>query len=314
MRFLLAVILMCLCAAAAQAEEAAPALAEVTSCGRTFLELEGQAATGLTWAGYGEAFDTLWGVPAYSNGTKVRAACYQCTEAVHRFVRHMYGVESYYCGVPVMGNARYVARNLDGYFGWQTRSTARIAPYKIRLENFFNGATACRPVTGAVVSLEINFSEDPCDAKTGKGGACATQTKASAYDGANGAGHVAIIRSLRAQADGSLEGDLFAQHGRMYSTREKNRGAPIAPGRIRFKQDEEGTWRGWWWTPTPDGTFHTRPMPVISWTNPVIVARDATEDDLTELPVETACVDVARTSSWAKGCEQIRAGRKLSAD
>ena len=314
MRVLLGVFLICLCARAVSAEEAAPDLTEVTSCGRTFLELEGQGATGLTWADYGKAFDTLWGVPAYSNGTKVRAACYQCTEAVHRFVRYMYGVESYYCGVPVMGNARYVARNLDRYLGRQTRSTARIAPYKIRLENFFNGETACRPVTGAVVSLEITFSEDPCDAQTGEGGACAAQTKASAYASTKGSGHVAVIRSLRKQADGSFEGDLFAQHGRMYSAREKNRGAPIAPGRIRFKQDDAGNWRGWWWTPTPDGTFHTRPMPVISWTNPVIVARDATKDDLTELPVETACADVAPSSSWAKGCEQIRAGRSLSSD
>ncbi len=314
MRGLFAAILMSLGLAAVQAEEAVPNLTEVESCGRTFLELDGQAATGLTWAGYGKAFDTLWGVPAYSNGTKVRAACYQCTEAVHRFVRYMYGVESYYCGVPVMGNARYVARNLDGYFGMQTRSTARIAPYKIRLENFFNGETACRPVTGAVVSLEITFSEDPCDAKTGKGGACATQTKTSAYDGANGAGHVAIIRSLAEQADGSFEGELFAQHGRMYSAREANRGAAIAPGRIRFTQDEAGAWRGWWWTPKPDGTFRTPPMPVISWTNPVIVGRDAAEDELTELPVETACADVAPSSSWAKGCEQIRAGRKLSTE
>ena len=295
---------------AAWAEPERPALSEVESCGRAFLQIEGQAPESLTWTGYGEAFDRLWGVPAFSNGTKVRAACYQCTEAVHRFVRHIYGVPSYYCGVPVMGNARYVARNLDRLLGDKVRSTAHIAPYRVRMENFFNGKTACRPVTGAVVSLEIDFSEEPCDRDTGEGGACADYTEAKAYNRDKGAGHVAILRTLTVRSDGGLEGNLFAQHGRMYSAREVNRGAPIAAGRIRFKQDEQGRWRGWWWTPTPAGGMHTPPMPVVSWTNPVIVGRDAGPADLTELAVETACTGVAPSASWATGCEQIRAARQ----
>ncbi len=294
----------------AAAEEAAPGLSEVESCGRIFLELENQPGSDIVWAGYGQEFDRLWNVPAYSNGTNVRAACYQCTEAVHRFVRYMYGVASYYCGRPVMGNARYVARNLDRLLGDQVRSTARIAPYKVRLENYFNGESACRPVAGAVVSLEIRFGEVPCDVDTGAGGICKGYTKAKAYDPSKGAGHVAVIRSLTERADGQLEGELFAQHGRMYSARERHRDAPIAKGRIRFRQDEGGRWTGWWWTPKPDGSIHTPPMPVVSWTNPVIVARDAMEADLTDLPIETACADVPQSSSWAQGCEQIRAARQ----
>ncbi len=286
-----------------------PALREVNGCGRTFLEIEGQAASGLKWAGYGEEFDSLWGVAAYSNGTQVRAACYQCTEAVHRFVRYMYGVESYYCGLPVMGNARYVARNLERLLGDQVRSTPRIAPYKVKLENYFNGATQCRPVTGAVVSLEVDFSAEPCDAATGSGGLCDGYTKARAYDASNGAGHVAVLRRLEQISGRIWEGDLFAQHGRMYSARERHRNAPIAAGRIRFERRADGTWAGWWWTPTPDGGYHTPPMPVVSWTNPVIVGRDATDDELVELDTSSACPAVAATASWAQACEQIRAAR-----
>lgn len=286
-----------------------PKMTEIESCGQAFLEIESQEATSLTWGGYGEAFDALWGVPAYSNGTKVRAACYQCTEAVHRFVRHMYGIESYYCGLPVMGNARFVARNLDRLLGDQVRSTQRIVPYKVRMENFFNGKTACRPVAGAVVSLEIDFSQKPCNSETGRGGVCDGYSEKDAYDPNKGAGHVAILRSLVNRGDGMWEGTLFAQHGRMYSARETNRNAPIAEGRVRFKLDENGNWIGWWWTPKPSGNIHTPPMPVISWTNPRIVGRDAQESDLAELPVETACTDVAPSSSWAKGCEQIRSSR-----
>ncbi len=302
-------LLVCSAANAAPVQADGPSLSEVESCGRTFLEIEGQKAGAISWRGYGNEFDRLWTVPAYSNGTKVKAACYQCTEAVHRFVRFMYGVPSYYCGRPVMGNARYVARNLDRLLGDQVRSTARIAPYKVRMENYFNGSTACRPVTGAIVSLEIDFSEPPCNAENGTGGKCEAYTSSKAYDPSKGAGHVAIVRHMELKADGSLEGELFAQHGRMYSAREANRGAPIAPGRIRFKEDDDGNWFGWWWTPKVDGSYRTPPMPVVSWTNPVVVSRDAAEADFSEYPTGTACTGVEPTSSWAQGCEQIRASR-----
>jgi hypothetical protein len=296
------------------AEAQSPGVSEVTSCGRTFLEIENQDAPDITWAGYGATFDIFWGLPAYSNGTNVQAACYQCTEAVHRFVRYMYGVESYYCGIPVMGNARYVARNLGKLLGDRIGSTKRITPYKVRMESFFNGDTGCRPVTGAVVSLEISFREAPCNAETGAGGACENYTKAKAYDSKRGAGHVAVIRNLTEGVNGVLEGQLFAQHGRMYSARASNRGAQISQGRIRFRRNEAGNWIGWWWTPKPDGALHTRPMPVVAWANPTIIARDATEADWKELPVDTACSAVPKEKSWGAGCEQIRAERRSKGD
>ena len=284
------------------------ALTEVETCGASFVELPSRGADEPVWGDYGVPFDEYLGVSAYSNGIGVRSACYQCTEVVHRFVRHAYGIPTYYCGPQPMGNARFVVRNLGRTFGNTVGSTARLGRYKVRLQASFNGQSRCRPTVGSIVSVETSGRVRACRWDTGTGGGCDRWTKARAYDRSLGAGHIGVIRSLESVTDDLLQGEIFAQHGKMYSGRPKYRDARIAVGRIRFKRRRDGTWFGWWYTPTPGGGIRSRARPVIGWASPRIVGRDATPGDWKAFDTQTPCAATDPDSSWSQTCTRIRAG------
>lgn len=203
----------------------------VQECGRTFLELPGSLATeDLIWTAYGEKFDTFFGVTAYSNGTKKDKRYYQCTELAHRFMREVYGIPTR-LGMG-LGHGNAVAQNVATHFSGTLGFTPRTAPHKINLQFFKNKTSQCRPVVGSVVSMDF-----------GK------------Y------GHVAVIRHLKTNDDGSLEGTLFEQHG----ATNKPVGTKMEAGKLVFKKTPSGNWSGTW---IVADKFQ---LGVVGWTNPTIV-------------------------------------------
>lgn len=289
---------------ATNAQNVSPKIVE--TCGQRFVELNAQSTDPLAWLDYGEEFDKAWDIPAYSNGAGVPAACYQCTEVVHRLIRYLYGVPSYFCSSQPLGDARYVARNLQEILGDRIGSTERLGNLKVRMVQFFNGSSSCRPMVGSVVSLETSSKFEACNLETGTSGSCDDYSSARAYDSNNGAGHVAIIRSIQETTDGILEAELFAQHGALYSKNDKYVNSTIKAGRIRFRRTANNEWFGWWWTPDSEGGLRTRPRPVIAWANAEVVETDATPSDWVDLPIQTPCLDVPTNATFSAGCEQIK--------
>jgi|GEM_PF-5801398 len=202
----------------------------VQDCGRTFLELPGSLAEkDLIWTAYGEEFDTFFGVTAYSNGTRKDKRYYQCTELAHRFMREVYGIPTR-LGMG-LGHGNAVAQNVANHFSDTLGFTPRTAPHKIGLQFFKNKTSQCRPVVGSVVSMD--FGE---------------------Y------GHVAVIRHLKSNDDGSLEGTLFEQHG----ATSKPVGTKMEAGKLIFKKTPNGNWSGTW---IVADKFQ---LGVVGWTNPTI--------------------------------------------
>jgi len=209
----------------------------VQECDRTFLELPGSLAEKeLIWTSYGEEFDTFFGVTAYSNGTNTDERYYQCTELAHRFMKTVYGIPTR-LGMG-LGHGNAVAQNVANHFSDSVGFTPRTSPHKVKLQFFKNEKSQCRPVVGSVVSMDF-----------GK------------Y------GHVAVIRHLKTNDDGSLEGTLFEQHG----ATNKPAGTKMEAGKLIFRKTPSGNWDGTWIV------AEKFELDVVGWTNPTVVDTIAQE-------------------------------------
>ena len=210
-------------------DQNAPSIAQ--DCGQSFLELPSSLPKkDLIWTAYGEEFDSFFGITAYSNGTDKDKRYYQCTELAHRFIREVYGIPTR-LGMG-LGHGNSVAQNVANHFSDSIGFTPRTTPHKVALRFFPNKTSQCRPVVGSVVSMDF-----------GK------------Y------GHVAVIRHLKTNEDGTLEGVLFEQHG----ATSKPAGTKMEAGKLVFKKTPKGNWSGTW---IVADKFQ---LGVVGWTNPTIV-------------------------------------------
>ena len=209
--------------------------------GKDFLCLKPEASPEkMVWGKFGDEVESYYGVTAYSNGARQSGRKYQCTELVHRFITEVYGIPS---SINLgLGHGKYLAKNIAEFHKSSIGTSDTIAGYSVRLENFKNKKSAYPPVVGSVVSMYFDSQK-------------------------KGYGHVGIIRDLKINDEGMLEATLFDQHGFAH----KEAGIPIMADRLLFEKDRYGNWHGhvWSWK-------YEKKYPIVSWTNPVIVKKDAT--------------------------------------
>lgn len=203
--------------------------------GKTFLALIPEAAPdNMRWGAFGSKIESYYGITAYSNGSRKKGRKYQCTELVHRFVNSVYGIPTRInMG---LGHGKDLAKNLAYHYRSTVGTSDTLEGYSIRLENFENARSFYPPVVGSVVSMRFSNNQ-------------------KSY------GHVAIIRAIEEQANGTLAATLFDQHGFIH----KEAGIPIQADTVYFKKDEKGIWSGqvlsW---------LYCVEYPVVSWTNPLV--------------------------------------------
>lgn len=214
-----------------------PPFAFVDSCGMRFVEMAPHPPPDrMTWAEFGAPFDAAFGVTAFAHGAEGdprrenAGGLYQCTELVHRYLRQVHGVPTR-IGLG-LGHGVDLARGLADRFGAEAYVSPLVGS-PVSLTFFRNGASACRPTVGGIVSIAMAMP-----------------------DGAPTPGHVAVIRTLEPAGDTALEATLFEQHGGSSLTP----GQEIGAGRIRFER-RDGAW---------SGVFLSqggRSFPVEGWTN-----------------------------------------------
>jgi CHAP domain-containing protein len=204
--------------------------------GKKFLSLIPETAPeNMFWGDFGSEIESYYGVVAYSNGARKTNRKYQCTELIHRFLTSVYGITS---GIELgLGHGKDLAKNIAERFELTLGNSDTLGGYTIRLENFENKQSVYPPVVGSIVSMHFNSKK-------------------------TGYGHVAIIRDIIKNEDGSLKATLFDQHGFIH----KKANLPIQPDVVFFKKDSTGNWYGevYSW-------LYKRKYPVVSWTNAVIV-------------------------------------------
>jgi hypothetical protein len=212
-----------------------PQLSTATIADKTFVQLPQESPQPVYWAEFGEAFDSYFGIIAYSNGkARGNAAKYQCTELIHRYVATVYGFPSR-IGLG-MGNGNRLAEGVADYFRGQTRSLDALESKAVSLEYFAEGLSTYPPVVGSIISMHFAISE-------------------------KGPGHVAILRDLSEPTPGELSGTLFAQHGKMpYKI-----GAEVLPDTVHFTRDPQGRWHGIVRSP-----YFKKDFRIVGWTTAVV--------------------------------------------
>ena len=212
------------------------ALKVVTVSEKEFLSLiPEQAPKNMIWGKYGSKIESFYDVVAYSNGAKKTNRKYQCTELIHRFLTKVYGIPSK-IGMG-LGHGKNLAKNIAKRYQSTLGKSNHLGSYTIQLENFDNKKSIYPPVVGSIVSMYFNSSK-------------------------TGFGHVAIIRNITENEDGSLKATLFDQHGLIHKTDNME----IQPDVIFFKKDSTGNWNGQVYS-----WLYKKKYEVISWTNPVVV-------------------------------------------
>jgi hypothetical protein len=219
----------------AEAPAAPTQITTTTHLDKTFVVLPADTAPPVYWAEFGQAFDTYYGIDALSNGKKKgNAAKYQCTELIHRYVSQVYGFPSR-IGLG-MGNGNMLAEGIATYFKGQSRSLESLDGREVVLEYFPSEESSYPPVVGSIISM--HFTPDEA-----------------------GFGHVAILRSLKTVSPRVLEGELFAQHGKMpYKI-----GAEVPADTVTFTQDGDGKWSG-----LVHSHFFKRDFRIVGWTTAVV--------------------------------------------
>ena len=211
-------------------------LSVVTVEGKKFLSLIPESAPeNMLWGDFGSEIETFYGVVAYSNGARKTNRKYQCTELIHRFLTSVYGIPS---SIELgLGHGKDLAKNIAKRFESTLGNSDSLGDYTIRLENFDNKQSIYPPVVGSIVSMHFNSKQ-------------------------TGYGHVAIIRNIIKNENGSLKATLFDQHGFIH----KKANLQIQPDIIFFKKDSTGNWNG-----EVFSWLYKRRYPVVSWTNAVVV-------------------------------------------
>jgi hypothetical protein len=194
----------------------------VDACSVRVVEMPAQSKpANLTWAEFGAPFDEAFGVTAYAHGGRGdprrenAQGLYQCTELVHRYLRTVHNIPTR-IGLG-LGHGVDLAAGLAERFGGQAFTGGVTGQTPVTLRYTANGAGACPPRVGSVVSVAMPPS-----------------------DGTRGYGHVAVIRAIDADGPDVLFATLLEQHGGDYLAP----GDVIDPGRIRFFRGAEGAWRG----------------------------------------------------------------------
>ena len=157
------------------------------------------------WQEHGVAYDSLFGVYAYSNAFRGK---YQCTELVHRFLRERVGIPTR-IGLG-LGHAVSVLPGIYGSFGgkpWEDTLSGCLSTIALNR----NGASKDPPMCGSAISFEM-----------GK------------Y------GHAAIVRYVEQTGDDQLRLYLFEQHG--FPKHQPGEEKDIRS--IELQRDDDGTWSG----------------------------------------------------------------------
>lgn len=210
--------------AQAQTEPASQALPYqiVDACGARFVELPTQSKpAALKWTAFGDRYDEAFGVTAYAHGAPGDPrrdngdGLYQCTELVHRYLREVYNVPTR-IGLG-LGHGVDLAAGLAERFGGQTFTGGVTGMTPVTLRYFANGASACPPLVGSIVSVAM-----------------------PPQDGTRGYGHVAVIRAIDSEGPDVFVATLFEQHGGDYL----EPGDEVGPGRVRFFRGADQAWRG----------------------------------------------------------------------
>ncbi|MDB4286216.1 CHAP domain-containing protein [bacterium] len=163
------------------------------------------AHLGNVWQEPGIAYDSLFGVYAYSNAYRGK---YQCTELAHRFLSETIGIPTR-TGLG-LGHAKTVLSGIFHAFGaksWQETPDG----CDVRIELNRNGASIEPPRSGSALSFE-----------TGK------------Y------GHVAIVRYVEQVDEDLLRLYLFEQHGFPKHQPEDQKDIRS----IELRRDDAGAWSG----------------------------------------------------------------------